>query len=496
MGGAGSEPAGGGRTLERGLLTNALGIIVKASRPLYLLVFSRMLGAEGFGLYLLAFAVQEFISKLAILGLNWGVKQLVGDLVTHGRQGEVRGAVARVLAVTLLSSALVGLLLALLSMTVATLAGHAAIGEALAVFAAGFPFVCGMYVLVYSFRPKLDMRFELYVTSIIEPVGVLVLGSVFLLGDATVLSLARAHVIAAAIAFAAALYWFLRLYPAGERRERASVDWRRLAHGSAAMGGMEVVSNLQSRLDLLFLAQTYPPAVLGIYGAAGQVVSLLRKAKAAFDPILMPIAQDLHLRSDHDRLQAAVTRAVGWASYVGLGLLGLIMLLPEPLLGLFGREFSAAGYGEVLIILAIGQFFYMSLGLSEGVLAITGHGYTTLLGAVVLVALEFALLLVLTPAFGLVGAALAASLPFVVVTLWRMRQSRRLLGIELFTRTHVPLLLAWLASLGIAYALSSLLDRTSAVGLAAAAVVFLVVYKLAGWRWGPGALPSAAVSSS
>ena len=76
--------SGTARSLERGLLTNALGILVKASRTLYLILFGHVLGAAGFGTYLLAFAVQEAVSKFAILGLNWGGKQLVGRLIADG----------------------------------------------------------------------------------------------------------------------------------------------------------------------------------------------------------------------------------------------------------------------------------------------------------------------------------------------------------------------------------------------------------------------------
>lgn len=202
------------------------------------------------------------------------------------------------------------------------------------------------------------------------------------------------------------------------------------------MGGMELIGNLQSRLDLFFLARYFPPHVIGVYGAASQIVSLLRKARAAFDPILMPIAQGLFLRSSPERLQGEVTRAVGWAVYVGLGLLGLMVLLPDELLGLFGSDFSGAGFGSVLIILAVGQFFYMSLGLSEGVLAITGHAYITLVSALVLVGIEIVLLPLLIPLMGLEGAASAASVPFVIVTLWRMLQTRRLLGVDLITTMH------------------------------------------------------------
>jgi O-antigen/teichoic acid export membrane protein len=476
---------GAGRPLERGLLMNALGIIVKASRTVYLILFGRILGAEGFGIYLLAFAVQEFISKFAILGLNWGGKQIVGALKAQGKNHSIRPTVIRILWITLSFSSLVAVAMAQGAALLAAMLNQDSLAGPLRIFAIGFPFLCGMYVLVYSFRPNLNMKYEMVVTSIVEPMSVLLLGIAFLSGFRNVEVLAWAHVGASIVAFFTALYFFNRIYPSIESRGGASIDWSMLLHGSATMGGMELVGNLQSKIDLFIMALFFPPHIIGIYGAATQIASLLRKSRAAFDPILMPIAQLLHLRSDHQQLQAEVSRAVGWAVCIGLGLLGLMVLIPQQLLGLFGSEFSGGIFGTVLIILAIGQFFHMSGGLSEGILAITGHGYVSLVSGVILVLSECALLFALIPLWGLTGAAIAASVPFIGVTLWRVAQTRRLLGIGMFTMDQTRIVLAWAACLAAALVVSRFTPDDFKLNVAAAAIVYLAAYAVVSWRWWP-----------
>ncbi len=462
---------------------NALGIIIKASRTVYLILFSRILGAEGFGIYLLAFAVQELISKFAILGLNWGGKQVVGSLRAQGKDHSIRPTVIRILGITLAFASLVALVLNQNAEWVAALLGQKSLAGPLRIFAVGFPFLCGMYVLVYSFRPKLNMKYEMWVTSIIEPVSVLLIGIVFLLRFRNVEVLAYAHVAASIIAFSAAAFFFNRIYPSAESHGGASIDWKMLLNGSAAMGGMELVGNLQIRIDLFVLALYFPPSIIGIYGAATQIVSLLRKSKAAFDPILMPIAQGLYLRSDQERLQGEVSRAVGWAMSIGLGLLGLMTLIPAQLLGLFGTEFTGAIFSSVLIILAVGQFFNMSLGLSEGILAITGHAYVSLISAVMLVIAELALLLLLIPAWGLKGAAVAASLPFVGVTIWRVMQTKRLLGIRMFTGAQARIVVTWVACLALALLVHVISPHAWGINIVLSVFVFLGGYGFVSWRF-------------
>jgi len=231
------------------------------------------------------------------------------------------------------------------------------------------------------------------------------------------------------------------------------------------------------------LALYFPPEVIGIYGAATQIASLLRKSKAAFDPILMPIAQSLYLGGDQGHLQAEVSRAINWALTIGLGLLGLMILMPNQLLGLFGSEFSGEVFSTALIILAVGQFFYMSLGLSEGILAITGHAYVTLISAVVLVISEVALLLLLIPAWGLTGAAIAASIPFIGVTFWRMAETRRLLDIKIFSRTQLRVLVVWAGSLSLAWFLSVLAGQQAAINIAVPVLAFFATYIIITWRF-------------
>ncbi|HDK02410.1 MAG TPA: hypothetical protein ENG84_00975, partial [Gammaproteobacteria bacterium] len=70
--------SGRGTPLARGVLVNAFGILVKVSRTGYLILFSRLIGADGFGIYLLAFTLQELAGKIGILGLHWGGGQAVG----------------------------------------------------------------------------------------------------------------------------------------------------------------------------------------------------------------------------------------------------------------------------------------------------------------------------------------------------------------------------------------------------------------------------------
>ncbi len=427
--------------LARGVLINSFGVLLKISRPLYLVLFARLLGIEGFGVYMLAFAIQEAVSKVAILGLNWGGKQVVGYLYASDREAEIRSAAARITWLTLGASTLTaGLLYAACEIFKSD---GGSVAETIQVFAVGMPFVCGMYVVLYMIRPTLDMRYEMYVTSVIEPVAVLVFGVIFFYLAAGVQAIAWGHVVAAIIAFAISLHYLNKVFPSGSSAGECEMDWGMLAHGSVTMGTMEFLSNVKQRLDLFFVAQSLPMSYVGAYGAIVEVGSVLRKVKAVFDPVLMPLAQRLHLRGEAIELQEQVFKSVRWSYWLGFFILGIFILVPERILGLFGPEFVGPMLGLALIVYAIGQFFHMSLGLSEGLLAITGHANAALVNTLVLIVVNVLLLVVLVPPYGVMGAAVATSVSYLVVTLWRLVQTKERLGLDLVDTTLFYMLAGW-----------------------------------------------------
>ena len=85
------------RDLAKGAFVNTLGIAAKVSKALYLLVVARFFGVDLLGLYLLAVASVDILSKVAGLGLDWGILRFAVQFGAQHRQNEVRSLVLRVL---------------------------------------------------------------------------------------------------------------------------------------------------------------------------------------------------------------------------------------------------------------------------------------------------------------------------------------------------------------------------------------------------------------
>jgi O-antigen/teichoic acid export membrane protein len=464
--------------LAKGTIINALGIAAKASRALYLVVFSRLLGIEGFGLYMLAFAVQEVIGKIAVLGLDWGGMRLIGVMKGQGADNPtIRNAIYKVALLGFGASFVVAVLLAILAHVISSVfLNKPELALPLQAFCFGMPLYATTSILVYTIRPSLDMRWEVYVRSILEPLSILILGALALIFGFGITGAIFAHNISYLATLIMAFVFVRKIYPGSRKGVSASIKWKVLANSSFSMGGMEFLNNFKLRLDLMVIGRLLPLSLVGVYGAVVEIANLIRKLRAAFDPILMPITQELHQRGDKEKLRENMALAVRWVLVPCLAFLGPMLLIPEAFMEVFGKDFVVGA--TCLMIFSIGPVFFTTLGLAEGVLAITGYGYVTLINVVVMVLLNLMLLILLIPIWGINGAALATTISFVAITLWRLFQMRQLLGVWPFSPSQLKPLYCFGLAFLLIFGLMRVWPNTEFLFLLGCGISFLVVYGL------------------
>jgi O-antigen/teichoic acid export membrane protein len=159
------------------------------------------------------------------------------------------------------------------------------------------------------------------------------------------------------------------------------------------------------------------------------------------------------------------------------------LLFPTQLLSVMGSKFTAGS--TALIILAVGQLVNVGTGVTSNLQAMAGHAKTTLLNSLLFLAMSIALDLALIPAFGVLGAAIAAATSTIVVNLLRLWQIYSRLGLLPYDRTFIrPLAAAIPASLvSVLLPLSVLSPRFElAVRVGVLGVVYLLSLFLLGFE--------------
>lgn len=200
-------------------------------------------------------------------------------------------------------------------------------------------------------------------------------------------------------------------------------------------------------IDLLLLSGLLPREDLAIFGVATRVFSLVAFGVSAVYAVTLPDMFEANARADRDGFHRQVGDANLVATGTALILLALVVAGSPLLLALFGPEFGAGTWP--LAILCLTLLVRALFGPAALVLSIHDHPYATLpaigLGMAVLVGAN----LLLVPAHGLLGAAVAALVAQSVWSAAMWLTARRLAGVDVSIAPRLKVMAArYLGSAG------------------------------------------------
>lgn len=417
----GGAEADASRLVMRGAVATGAGFALRlGARVGFLFLAGRLFGARTFGQYALGVAAVESGVGLAGLSLKKVLFQLLDDNAGARPDAHV---VLDACALVLTASAAV----AAFVMAGACVADggwpHQGAWPALFWLAPMIGGQCLADVLLAASRWKRLIRYEVVGRSLVEPYTQV---AVALAGWAAGWSTAALIV----------AYWAgnatLNLYAlTGVRRGFGSLrlaSWRPqpkrlagIARRLAANTATELLGGLYTRLDLYLVGGFLGARAAGVYAMAQQVRTPIKQVRQSFDGLLIPLVARTLAEKGARATGGSLASAARLLLAIQAPVLAALIAFGAPLLHLFGPGFEK-GYAA-LVLLAGAETLAASLGLGDLILVYlapqAGLGMAALAFATGLVCVA-----VLTPLYGLAGAAGAMLLAMVLqaaVRRWYLR---------------------------------------------------------------------------
>jgi O-antigen/teichoic acid export membrane protein len=158
--------------------------------------------------------------------------------------------------------------------------------------------------------------------------------------------------------------------------------------------------------DVLMVGAFMEPESVAIYFAAVKTLALVHFVYFA---VKAGVAQRYaaYTHGDRARLAAFARETVSWTFWPSLLMAAVVVVIGEPMLWLFGPEFTA-GY-PLLFLLVCGVVARAAVGPAESLLTMSGHQNICALVYALTLAFNVLLSVLLIPAFGLWGAAIATT---------------------------------------------------------------------------------------
>lgn len=373
-------------------------------------LLTRTLGAELFGAWAFAIVWTQVLVFPAVLGMDRMVLREVAKGHERGRWGRVRGLLRFAHSATAAASIFIAV------------AGALLVG----VFAAGSETVDGpmrdafrvamVIVPVHAF-----MRLRQVIVhgsgrvALAQAGDMVAMPTLFLAASAGVILLAPQlfdttfALLLRAAATAAALGWMLvlsrRMLPREAFTARPRMHARLWLRQGLPMMGVALLQVLNQRVDILLVGSLLGSYDAGIYAVANRGAMLLLNLSFAVNAAVIPTISALHARRDPGRMERLLTRAARLSTLAALPFALAMVLFGEWFLLLFGPEFVAGL--RPLIILSLGQVLVVAFGPVSSLLMMTAYEGEAALGAALGVGTNIGLNLLLIPALGLTGAAVA-----------------------------------------------------------------------------------------
>lgn len=400
------------------------------------LLVARLLGHEALGVYALAFGMMQLAETIGVGGYDTAVvryanlypmeNRKASDAAGFAIRSAVLASLVPAISVMLFSGQLARLFNAGASSGSGELLRYALVSYAFAV-----PFNVATVVAGHAIQAQRDLAPKIAATQIVSPLAMLALTLVFIFsagpGPALLIPYTAASVLSC--------LWIwrqLRLKTGTGFREvlQAPVDYR-MRSFAFALFGVSLLSMLSYWLDILLLGMLGGPVLSGLYQPAARTAGILRAVLPAFSGIAAPVVAALQAgdRTDETgRLYRSVTR---WMVICVMPATIFLMLLPEPVLMLFGPGFLAAK--EALVLLAAAAFVQAFGGIAGTALSMAGHARATFLNALVAIIAQVVLSIMMIPAYGIAGAAAASLGSMILLTALRLVEVARSLGIRPFS---------------------------------------------------------------
>ena len=410
--------------LKRGAILNTLAMLASNFRGIFTFLVARLLGAPALGIFSLAWATTDIVSKIAVFGLDNAIIIFIARAEALGQHARSRHLFHIVVVLGLLQSVLTGTVV-IFALRTLNFGLQPQLASALALVLCALPGVALYRISTSVSRGMKVMQHDIYSRGLTEPI----MTTLGLLAAVALGSRTFAPEIAAIIGTGAsgliALKLAANLFRSGPQdrdSHSASSEARQLISYAAPISTYQLINALISRLDVIALgyfvgrAPGVTLATVGIYAAIVDTANGLRKVNQAFNPIFAPVVAGITATGDHMRAVHTYSRLAQWMLWILLPMATVMALVGSIILLVFGKSFQQGAPWLAIVAFASATNAFFMLG--ETVIMVQRPRLNLLHSCITATAAVVSLFL-LIPRFGAIGAAIAILITYLVQAIQR-----------------------------------------------------------------------------
>jgi len=379
--------------------------IAAVSEFTFTVLLGQMLGADGSGIFSLAFTVALIGTVVGRLGLDNALVRHIAFHATAANWGAVRGAMLWGERIGSVASVLATVMIVLLGPIFAErVLGKPEVGQPLQWMAlAVLP-----WAMTRLYGEMLRGLKKIVLYQLVHSVGyrVLSIAAVVALAPSFgVIGTIWGFIASTTITALAGFFIWRGITPRLHQVE-PKFPPRELLRTGLPLFWVQPAALAMTWIPTFFLGRWATTADVGIFTAAARTALLSILVLVAVNAIAAPKFAAFWHNGDRAGLARMARQSVSLLLLLSAPSFALFFLAPSWVMGLFGPEFGQGG-GAILLIISIGQFINVATGSIGPLLIMSGHEKVMRNNMLLGVGINLALCIALIPPFGTLGAAIA-----------------------------------------------------------------------------------------
>lgn len=445
----------------------------------YRIVVARYYGPEVYGLLALSLTILGWFTLFSLLGLDAGILRYLSLYSEKKDRTKAAYIVKYSLSLLLVTGIAAGILLFLFSDLIAEKIFS---NSSLSIFLKLFSFTIPLTSIKTVFFPLLQVygkyKAVLFASKILDPL-VKVAGLVILIFIGINSTSVPISFLVSSIVVSLFAYFFYRIYLKQffkiKQKEDKKIVKEMFAY-SLPLVFFTISMFLLHQEDSFMIGIIKGVEDVGFYNAAVPIAFLLMTSVSLFSFMFFPVITREYSKGKNKNVMQLSQQTGKWVYMIGLPLFILLMIFPGVFIKiLFGEEYLVAI--NALRFLSIGAIFSSVFDISKMLLSMKGKSKLILKDILVALALNTILNLILIPAYGITGAAIATMISLISLSLIFAFQSWKILGIVPLRRKMINITLVALIPTGLLLLIKQFIE-INLFALIVLGILFISIYVL------------------
>ena len=445
-------------------------------------VITRTLGADSYGLFVLATNVFGFIAIIPQLGFNNTIVRYVSYYNGKGEDAKSKGTILFGFKILLIFSLIVLIISFLISPLISeNIFDRPELTPLLKIILLSLPFA----VIAGGFYSALNglklIKYQVIAANILNPLAFFILIIIAFWVGYRLTGLIWIMFAMGVIGLVLSYYFLNKNYFKHKRELQPQVNKKELMNFAIPIYLNQFLNSAIKFTPIFIMGYFLTNKDIGVYNVCFRVAMLVSVSLSAFRLIFSPTISALFAKNNIQLIGQLYKTITKWIFTIALITFCIIILFAEPVLNIFGSEFTTGI--NVLLLLIFGELINAGVGLVGNIIIMSGRPKVALFNAAINFLMIITLCYFLIPEYGIIGAALSYAITVAFINLIRLFELYYYEKMQPFKLSYLKPLVAAAIVFVIVYYATNLIDLNQYIEMVLGTIVFLFLFILILWAF-------------